>query len=75
VSISADDKRVSCRCGHGTGMHTCRRRQSGRGCEWCGCGSDKDRIKKLEELVDELMVVYYCQDTSRIAALCGELGL
>jgi hypothetical protein len=59
-------EQVSCRCGHGTAMHVCRQRQSGRGCEWCGCGCDENRIKKLEQH----------QDNEKITALReGELGL
>lgn len=33
------------------------------------------RVGKLEELVEELLIVYYCQDTEKIMALREELGI
>ena len=35
----------------------------------------EQRVGKLEELVEELLIVYYCQDTEKIMALREELGL
>ena len=35
----------------------------------------RERIAKLEELVNELLIVYYDQDSGTISRLCEELGI
>lgn len=37
--------------------------------------TEQERIAKLEELVSELLVVYYGQDDKKISKLRDELGI